>query len=55
MDDLFIIPLDYMGKSYEFETRIMSYGYTYRIEVDVEGTKVIFEPDEERNYCTDPL
>ena len=50
MDDLLVLPVEYRGESLEFETRIFSYGYTYRVEVDIDGFKVLFEPDEERNY-----
>ncbi|KAA8485060.1 hypothetical protein BDE36_2229 [Arcticibacter tournemirensis] len=50
MDDLLVLPVEYRGESLKFETRIFSYGYTYRVEVDIGGFKVIFEPDEERNY-----
>ena len=28
----------------------MNYGTSYKLEVEIDGTKVLFEPDEERNW-----
>lgn len=50
MDESFMIPVTYMGKELEYEGRLRLLGYLHKIEIDVEGTAVIFEPDEERNY-----
>jgi hypothetical protein len=50
MDDGFEIPVTYKGKDLSFTARLLTYGYSYKIEVDVNGTKVFFEPDEERNW-----
>lgn len=50
MDDDFIIPVSFNGTEREFTARLLSYGYSYKIETEVEGTKVLFEPDEERNW-----
>lgn len=35
-------------QSYNAELRLM--GYTHKIAVNIEGTEILFEPDEERNY-----
>jgi hypothetical protein len=46
----FEIPISVNGKEYLFSSRLIQFGYTYRIEVDVDGTLVNFEKDEERNW-----
>jgi hypothetical protein len=33
-----------------FTARLLTYGYSYKIEVNIRGTKIFFEPDEERNW-----
>jgi hypothetical protein len=33
-----------------FPGKFLDYGYSSKIEMDIEGTKVLFEPDEERNW-----
>jgi hypothetical protein len=50
MDDHFEIPLTYKGTEYSFPARLVKWGYIYRIEVDIDGEKVLLEPDEERHY-----
>lgn len=50
MDESFSISICYQHAEYTFESRIRWMGYIHKIEVDVLGTIVHFEPDEERNY-----
>jgi len=50
MAQTFIIPVIYEGEETDFEASFQSSGYTYRIAVDVFGTEVLFEPDEEGSY-----
>lgn len=50
MTDEFEIPIDYKGQEYVFKARLLNFGYTYKIQVDVNGIDVLFEPDEERAY-----
>ncbi|HEX6193380.1 MAG TPA: hypothetical protein VFZ42_13490 [Chitinophagaceae bacterium] len=50
MQDEFILPVDFDGKTLEFPAKLITYGYSYKIEVDVFDTKVQFETDEERNW-----
>ncbi len=50
MDDIFEIPVDYKGKTLLFAAKLLVYQYSYKIQVDVNGIDVMFEPDEERNY-----
>ena len=50
MDNTFELDVDFNGETYEFEGNLIIGGYLHKIELDVQGTKVYFEPDEERNY-----
>ncbi|MEO5562489.1 MAG: hypothetical protein ABIR18_03620 [Chitinophagaceae bacterium] len=50
MDEGFDIPVLYNNQRMNFPAQLLAYGYSYKIEVDIEGTKVFFEPDEERNW-----
>jgi hypothetical protein len=50
MDEEFDIPVTYNNQQLNFPARLLAYGYSYKIEVDLKGTKVLFEPDEERNW-----
>jgi hypothetical protein len=46
----FELPVFYNNQQSNFPARLLTYGYSYKIEVDINGTKVLFEPDEERNW-----
>ena len=50
MDDNFTLPVTYMGRNYNFPAQLLNYGYSYKLQVDIDGTNVLFEPDEERNW-----
>lgn len=50
MEDTFNIPVNYKGKELLFKSKLLILGYTHKISVNVNGTEVLFEPDEERNY-----
>jgi len=51
MDEEFEIPVVYNNQQYHFKARLLQLGaYTDKIQVNVNGTEVLFEPDEERNY-----
>ena len=50
MDEGFDIPVTYKGKELLFPASLVSFGWTHRIEVDVNGTKVSFERDENREW-----
>ena len=50
MEDSFEIPVLYKGKELTFPARLLPFGYTYKIEVDVYGTPVYFERDEQREW-----
>ena len=50
MDNDFEIPVTYASKEFNFPAKLIAYGYTYKIEVDVFGKPVSFERDEEQNF-----
>jgi hypothetical protein len=50
MDDTFTLNVNFQGKDLEFEGRLHLLGYTFKIEMDVNGTPVFFELDENRKY-----
>ena len=50
MEDSFSIDVDFRGKEYSFEARLVAVGYTHKIRILLNGVEVTFEPDEERNY-----
>ena len=51
MKEEFEIPVGYKNIQYQFKARLLTPGaYTHKIKVDVNGTEVLFEMDEERNY-----
>jgi hypothetical protein len=44
------IPLTFKGQKLNLPAKFHQYGYTYKIEVDLNGFKIFFERDEERNW-----
>ena len=42
----------YQGKERFFPAQLLQFGYTQKSKVEVNGTAIFFEPDEERNYRT---
>ncbi|HEV7781160.1 MAG TPA: hypothetical protein VGO58_07820 [Chitinophagaceae bacterium] len=50
MEDEFNLPVVFEDKALLFPARLLNYGYSSKLEVDVNGTRVLFEPDEERNW-----
>jgi hypothetical protein len=50
MDEGFELPVSFNKKELSFPARLLSYGYSYKLEVDIDGDKILFEPDEERNW-----
>jgi hypothetical protein len=50
MHEDFQIPVLYNNRRMNFPAQLVRYAYSYKIEVDVDGTIVYFEPDEERNW-----
>jgi len=50
MDNHFELTVTHNDKEITFNCQLLHYGYSYKIEVDIMGTKILFEPDEERNW-----
>ena len=50
MEDDFILHVTFNGKEMELPARLRAYGYSFKIEVDINDMKVQFERDEERNW-----
>ncbi len=50
MNDAFYIPVSFGGQEYNFPARLLNWGYTIKLEVDIEGNTILFEHDEERNW-----
>ena len=50
MGDSFEIAVEYKGDTLTFNGELHTYGYSYKIEVEVYGKKYYFEPDEEKNF-----
>lgn len=50
MMDLFELPVEYNGKEFLFPAELLPMGFTHKIKVTIDGTEILFEPDEERNY-----
>ncbi|MES2373227.1 MAG: hypothetical protein V4557_11655 [Bacteroidota bacterium] len=50
MFDLFDLPVEYKGKEILFPAELLPMGFTHKIKVNLDGTDILFEPDEERNY-----
>ena len=49
MDEEFEIPVVYNNQPYYLKERLLQVGsYTHKIQVNVNGTEVLFEPDEEK-------
>jgi hypothetical protein len=46
----FELPVTFNDKELLFPGKFLDYGYSSKIEMDIEGTKVFFEHDEERNW-----
>jgi hypothetical protein len=57
MNEEFIIPVSFKGEELAFKARLLNFGYIHKIQVEVNGVDVLFEPDEERNYrvVVDPV
>jgi hypothetical protein len=50
MDNTFDIEIIFNNQPLSFPAEFLSSGYTYKINVDVKGQLITFEPDEERNF-----
>lgn len=46
----FELTVIFNGKELRFPVQLLNYGTSYKLQVEIEGTRVFFEPDEERNW-----
>ncbi|HZH66491.1 MAG TPA: hypothetical protein VEY10_16490 [Flavisolibacter sp.] len=46
MNEDFELPIDYKGKEMLITARLLQQGYTYKIEVETEAGKLLFEKDD---------
>jgi hypothetical protein len=49
-DNVLEIPVTYKGEKRTFPAIFMQSGYIHKIQVEVDGQRIMFEPDEEGNY-----
>ena len=50
MDETFDIPVTYKNSELTFHAKLLHLGYVYKFSVDVNGTEVFFEKDDEGNF-----
>jgi len=50
MEEGFELPVMFKGEELLLAAKLIRFGYSYRIEVEVNGAVVSFERDEERNW-----
>gem|GEM_PF-707230 len=50
MNETFELPVFYNGEEILLSAQLHQYGYAYKIEVEVNGTPVFFERDDERKW-----
>jgi len=50
MDEQFEIPVTFNDKELLFPAKLLHLGYIYKFLVDVNGTEVFFEQNDEGNY-----
>ena len=50
MSEGFELPVLFRDKELNLPTRLLTTGYTYKLEVEVEDTKIVFEHDEEKHW-----
>jgi len=50
MEHTFEVPVTYLQQQFNLPAELVTYGYSYKIEVDVFGTIVSFERDEEQHF-----
>jgi hypothetical protein len=50
MEEGFELPVQYKDEELSFPGRLLNYGYSYKIELEIFGTMLLFEPDEQRIF-----
>lgn len=50
MSESFELPVQYKGKELLLPAQLHQFGYSYKIEVEINGCSLFFERDDERNW-----
>lgn len=50
MDNTFILEVVYDNKILSFDARLSILGYSHKFYIEVNGSEVVYEPDEEGRY-----
>ena len=50
MNETHVLPVEYLGETIELPLTIITHGYTYRLQVEIEGKKLVFEKDDQGEY-----
>lgn len=50
MDEPIELPVNYKGEEMYVHANVIAYGYSYKLSVDMNGTEVWFERDEQQQY-----
>jgi hypothetical protein len=50
MTEPFVLTVNHKDKDIDFPAQFLRTGYSYKIQVDIYGVLINFEPDEERNW-----
>ena len=50
MEHFFELPVNYKGEELVFKGRLVTFGYTYKFYIVVNGREVVIERDDEQNY-----
>ncbi|WP_026632542.1 hypothetical protein [Dyadobacter alkalitolerans] len=50
MNEPIVLPVEYLGATIELPLTIITHGYTYQLQIDIEGKKLVFEKDDQGEY-----
>lgn len=50
MNEPLVLPVEYLGATIELPLTIITHGYTYQLQIDIEGKKLVFEKDDQGEY-----
>ncbi len=43
MNEIHVLPVEYLGATIELPLTIITLGYTYQLQIEIEGKKLVFE------------
>jgi hypothetical protein len=50
LNETFELPVEFRNEEVLFPARLVKRGYLYKMEVEVKGQMLVYEPDEEGNW-----